>query len=642
MAVMLLIMFMISSDCYSEKQVLRIAGDNNYPPYEFIDEYGNYRGFNVDMMRAISIELGIEIELMPMSWQEAMEALESGEVDAVQGMTKSEAREKKFDFSLPLITNSQAIFVLKDTNYISDLKDLSGKKVSFQQGDVSYELAQGIKGIKPYIKTNQEGAIDLLLNGEVDAFIGNRLTGIYYLQRQENFDKVKIVGDPMHITEYCTSVKKGNDEVLEKFNLGIGRIMKSGTYDKIYQKWFGETFIDRSRYFRNLLTISLVFLLGISIVALLNLYWNKKLKLKVEERTRELDILNRELKKQKYAIDKSNKLRGKILESILSGIIVFDSEEKVVEYNKAAEKILNKSLSLDDKWESLNLEEKYNLKGFGLAKNGEVFINNEIIVSRDKNLYINYGFIPIGEEYEGVILLLNDFTHLKELQEMVAYNDKMQALGELSAGIAHEIRNPLTSINAFIDLIPYKIEDEEFRRQLVTITKKEINRMNELITQLIDYTKPKLSVPKLFYSGEVLKEVLILFSNQFSKNKIKVINESRKVPIYADESQVKQILVNLILNSIDAIKEGGEIRLSTYKVDERCFIEIKDNGCGIANEYMDKIFNPFFTLKPQGTGIGLAVTLKLVEENGGNISIESKEEVGTKVILSLPVFQKEG
>ena len=191
-----------------EKEVLRIAGDNNYPPYEFIDKDGNYRGFNVDMMRAIAIELGIDIELIPMSWQEAMEALEKGEVDAVQGMTKSSIREEKFEFSSPLVTNSQAIFVLKDTNYISSLKDLEGKKVSFQRADVSYELAQDIRGIKPIIMINQEEAIDLLLQGEVDAFIGNRLTGIYYLQREENFDKIKIVGEPMHITEYCTSVQK--------------------------------------------------------------------------------------------------------------------------------------------------------------------------------------------------------------------------------------------------------------------------------------------------------------------------------------------------------------------------------------------------------------------------------------------------
>ncbi len=633
---------MISTSFAMERDVLRIAGDNNYPPYEFVDEDGNYRGFNVDMMRAIAIELGIDIELIPMSWQEAMEALEKGEVDAVQGMTKSSMREEKFDFSSPLVTNSQAIFVLKDINYICDLKDLAGKKVSFQRADVSYELAQDIKGIKPIIMTNQEEAIDLLLQGEVDAFVGNRLTGIYYLQREENFDKVKIVGEPMHITEYCTSVQKGDKEVLNKINLGLNRIKKNGTYDKIYQKWFGETFVDKSRHFRNLLYVSIVFLLIVSIVALVNLYWNKKLKVKVDNRTKELGILNKELIEQKHEIDKSNKLRGKILESILSGIVVFDGYDRIIEYNRAAEKILDRKLYLEEKWDNLSLQEQYELKGFESAKKGKLVTNNQTFLTDNREFYINYSFIPIGDSNEGVILLLNDITNIKKYQEMASYNDKMQALGELSAGIAHEIRNPLTSINTFIDLIPYKIEDEKFREELVVITKKEINRMNELITQLIDYTKPVAGKPTLFLLDEALKEVLILFSNQFSKNGISVVKNIESTWVFADKSQIKQVLVNIILNSIEAVEEGGEIHITILNRNGKGIIEIEDNGCGIAEEYMDKIFQPFFTLKPQGTGIGLAVTHKLIEENKGTIFVNSKKNHGTKINISLPAQQLEG
>ncbi len=640
--IVVLLIAIFSSGNYSERKVIKVAGDNNYPPYEFVDEDGNYRGFNVDMMRAIAIELGIDIELIPMSWQEAMESLENGEVDAVQGMTKSSIREDKFDFSSPLVINSQAIFVLKDTNYVSDLKDLAGKKVSFQRADVSYELVQNIKGIKSYIKTNQEEAIDLLLNKEVDAFVGNRLTGIYYLQREENFDKVKIVGDPMHITEYCTSVQKGNKEVLDKINLGIERIKKNETYDKIYKKWFGETFVDKSRHFKNLLYISMVFLLIISIIALANLYWNKKLKLKVNKRTMELGVLNEELREQKHEIDKSNKLRGKILESILSGIIVFDEHDKLIEYNKAAEKILNMELSLGNKWTTLNLDETHQFKGYHIAKNGDVITDNNYFLRDNNELYINYSFIPIGNSNEGVILLLNDLTNIKKYQEMANYNDKMQALGQLSAGIAHEIRNPLTSINTFIDLIPYKIEDKKFRRELVSISKKEINRMNELITQLIDYTKPVMGKPTKFYLDEVLKEVLILFSNQLSKKKVNIIKDIERTLIFADKNQIKQILVNIILNSIEAIEEHGKIYISVSKTDTEAVIKIKDNGCGIAEEYMDKIFQPFFTLKAQGTGIGLAVTYKLVEENRGTICINSEKNRGTGVTISLPVQQMEG
>ncbi|NLK45009.1 MAG: transporter substrate-binding domain-containing protein [Tissierellia bacterium] len=394
-----------SSRANAHKRVIKIGGDNNYPPYEFTDEDGNFRGFNVDMMRAIGIELGLEIELIPMSWQEAMEALERGEVDAIQGMTKSKIREEKFDFTLPLVTNSQAIFVLKDTNYISSIEDLKGRKASFQEGDISYELSLEVKNIIHYIRTNQEEAIDLLLDGQVDAFIGNRLTGIYYLQKEGNFDKVKIVGEPMHETEYCVSVLKGNSQLLELFNSGIEAIKKNGTYDKIYKKWFGETFNDKTKYFQNLLYVSITILLIVSIIAFLNLYWNKNLKKKVTERTEELNILNKELREQKQEIEKSNKLKGKILESILSGIIVFDNKDRVIEYNKAAERILNKKLCIEEDWTSLNLGRIYGLNGYDIAKKGKVMTDNKEISISNKKLYINYSFIPINKPGEGIILL---------------------------------------------------------------------------------------------------------------------------------------------------------------------------------------------------------------------------------------------
>src|SRR5699024_7930149 len=136
--------------------------------------------------------------------------------------------------------------------------------------------------------------------------------------------------------------------------------------------------------------------------------------------------------------------------------VVFDGHDEIIEYNRAAEEILDRKLSLEDKWTCLDLEEQYKLKGYKLAKVGEVVTSNKIFLIGDRESYINYSFIPIGNPNEGVILLLNDLTNIKRYQEMASYNDKMQALGQLSAGIAHEIRNPLTSINTFIDLIPYK------------------------------------------------------------------------------------------------------------------------------------------------------------------------------------------
>ena len=170
--------FLFSSLGYTEnksKRVLVIAGDENYPPSEFVDSGDkSFRGINNDVMLAISIETGVEIKLVPMEWEDAKTALLNGEVDAIQGMTKSESRENLYSFSKPYIKNSQVIFVRADTNYINDIKDLQFNSIAVQKGDVNSE--QEIKGaiIKTY--SNQVDAISALLNTESYSCI-LRITG---------------------------------------------------------------------------------------------------------------------------------------------------------------------------------------------------------------------------------------------------------------------------------------------------------------------------------------------------------------------------------------------------------------------------------------------------------------------------------
>jgi len=282
--------------------VLRIAGDNNHPPYEYVDTNGNYKGFNVDIMRAIAIELGIEIELIPMEWNEALRALEENKVDAIQGMSKTNAREKLFTFTSSTINNSQAIFVLKNTNFISEIEDLPGARVSFQNGDVSQELIKNTSGIVMVPKSDQESAMNALLDGKADAFIGNRYTGLYYLQKQKKADLIKIVGEPLCEVQYGPAVLKENFYVAELINQGIDRINKNGIYDKIYKKWFGENLISPSYILQMykqeiILVFSIITLIIVSFIS-----WNKKLKSEVLKRTSELEEANKDLIEQQEEI----------------------------------------------------------------------------------------------------------------------------------------------------------------------------------------------------------------------------------------------------------------------------------------------------------------------------------------------------
>ncbi|SCG84265.1 putative signaling protein PA1727 [Proteiniborus sp. DW1] len=275
--------------------ILRVAGDNNHPPYEYIDESGVYKGFNVDIMNALSIELGIDIEIVPMEWSNALKALERKEVDLIQGLSKTKDREEKFIFASPTVVNSQAIFVLKETSIITEIGDLSGTRVALQEGDINHEVIGKIQNVIIVPKRNQNQAMDALLNGEVDAFVGNRLTGTYYLQKLRKSHLVKIVGEPMELVEYGPATYLGNEELIIMLNKGLANLKKNGIYDKIYRKWFGEEIFNKKEVIRAYIKEFAIITGIVLLVIILFIVWNKRLKTEVSKRTNELQAANKDL-----------------------------------------------------------------------------------------------------------------------------------------------------------------------------------------------------------------------------------------------------------------------------------------------------------------------------------------------------------
>lgn len=613
----------ISDSSYSNKTI-KIAGDNNYPPYEYLDSNGYYKGFNVDIITAVAIELGWDIELIPTSWENAMNLLKSREVDAIQGMTLTPERDKTYDFTQNIVVNSQSIFVLKNTSYISELSDLEGKKVSVQAEDVTTELLKEIPNIVIIEKVNQLEAIKALLNNEVDAFFGNRLTGIYNIQRFGFTELIKTVGEPVNDTIYSMAVASGNEEMLTQLNLGIEAIKKNGTYDKIYKKWFGETFVDVNENWRNLLFILLIILL-ISLAVLVVIYfWNKNLKLQVENRTKELHH--------------SNRFRGKVIDSIIDGFVAFDSSCKVIQYNAFASYLLQKDIYEGEIYEEL-IDGKIPIEAVEFVSSGKTWNGKLEWKSDNESIrYVDCSLTPINgpATSEGFILSISDRTQEIELYNMAKHNDKMQSLGVLSAGLAHELRNPLTAIKTFIDLIPMKIENEDFRKELLNIVPRELARLNDLVSSLLNYSKPKNPKPKKIKLDNVLDEVLILFKKNLQEKSIKITKNNTDIYLFVDESQLKQILINIIINSIDAIESDGLINIESMVIEKKASIIISDNGIGIPKEILNKLFEPFYSSKSSGYGIGLSITERLIKENNGAIKIYSEVGLGTKVIIQLP------
>ncbi len=219
--------------------VYYVAGDIHFPPYEYLDEDGLYKGFNVDLLKAIGLVMGMEFVFLPMPWEDAFHAIDRGQADIIQGMKVSETRKHKFHFTDSLLFNSQSIFVKNESYTISTNSDLVGKRVSVLKEDIVYYDLAKIKDIEILEYDTVFKATEALLSGNVDAMVANTLSVNYICNDKGWSDEVKIVGQTLNEQKYALAVSKENAQLLNQLNEGLKEVHRSGLYDTLHRKWFG-------------------------------------------------------------------------------------------------------------------------------------------------------------------------------------------------------------------------------------------------------------------------------------------------------------------------------------------------------------------------------------------------------------------
>ncbi|CAK7078116.1 EAL domain-containing protein [uncultured Tissierella sp.] len=297
-------LFIDSKNVYSDNssKTIRFAGDHNHPPYEYIDENGNYKGYNVDIINAIANEMDLQIEIIPMEWNDAILALDRNEVEGIIGMSQNEERLEKYKFTLPTVVNEQVIFAAKDTVHINELEDLEGLKVAYQKNDYNESLILEIPRVIGYPKNGQEEALIAVGNKEVDAALGNKIVGLYHLQRNKMTELVKVVGEPISTAKYGPAVRKDNEELFQTLERGLETIKRNKVYDNIYKKWFGEDMsyikMTYNAYRKQIISVVTI----ISLIFLFLYFYNKRLQKEVLKRTNELEVANEGLIKHQKEI----------------------------------------------------------------------------------------------------------------------------------------------------------------------------------------------------------------------------------------------------------------------------------------------------------------------------------------------------
>jgi signal transduction histidine kinase len=235
--------------------------------------------------------------------------------------------------------------------------------------------------------------------------------------------------------------------------------------------------------------------------------------------------------------------------------------------------------------------------------------------------------------------LANLYTELQKSFEGMKRTERLSALGQLAAGLAHELRNPLASIEGAATVVQREPYSEQRRTEFLSIIEKECHRLDRLITDFLEFARPHAPEFMPTDIALVLDSVIVLASHALNSQCIalrKRVSENMP-PIECDPEQLKQVLLNLVLNAIQAMPFGGEITLSTEIELGQAVIQIKDQGSGIETDHLERIFDPFFTTKPDGTGLGLAVAHQIIEQHGGSVVASRNSDKGMTFAVKLPL-----
>ncbi len=371
-------------------------------------------------------------------------------------------------------------------------------------------------------------------------------------------------------------------------------------------------------------------------VALLALYLSKRLKT-AEDR----------LQATAEDVHLLEEIQKHLANSLKSGLITVDVNGSVLYYNIAAQQILGK-LVLNSYGKSIEevlpgteklLATCY--EEFGADKRKEIEIETE-----GGKAILGISCFQIRDNQGGVLghgLIFQDITEIKAQEERLKLIDRLAALGEMAAGLAHEIRNPLASISGAAEFLNQSGLVMPEGQRLLSIIEKEAARLSDLTSSFLLYGRPERKLPqRIRLKAEISAALILLRQRKKLKQADVEIDIPEELEIQADGDMLRQVMINILLNAFQALPpKGGKITISAWKEGKDVCIEIRDNGSGITKESLKKIFNPFFTTKAEGTGLGLSIVHRIVTEFGGKINVDSAPEKGTSFLITLPAGENE-
>lgn len=636
-----------------DRGILRVATYEE-APYQFLGEDGREQGLLIEIFNEIAARIGCELQYVPVQRiSDCVQMLHTGEVDLILGMPSynnynlSESVEL-YSSPMALIGPSGLYEYLREENTRNE-EDLFS--IGYDFHTISDNVLYGIASQRHVVSSSQNTLLDYQKDGKVNVVIADVLIAKYFFKhygKQEH----EILSDYLDNVRYSIAVREDERTLLRELNTGILEYRLSGDYSKLVEKW---SLTDSAAQIVKVMKCFVLLLIGVLIIVVSYTMIRNKIyrmmEMEVALKTTALQQAKDELEIRYQQLSFNNILRRQIIENSNNGLVLVERSYKVQLMNSRAAQLAG----VKEEEKELYLTDMYCFREFlqhlgqGVFESRKEFEQLTFTMETEdlrKQIYRgNVNQIIQNEQVIGALFSLEDVTIETETLQKTFESEKNAILNRIIAGIAHEIKNPLTSIRIYAGLIDQRMDDPEFRASFAEFVPRESERINQLVEALVNYAKPIHGQKVITDLFELVRECAYLSGVAGKTKRISFCVDAKgHCFIRAVPAQIKQILINIIINSIESLEkklsmssltEGKlQLRIHAFVNGANGYVEIWDEGIGMSKEVREHCMELFYTTKEKGSGLGLALSAQYLNENEGKMKITSEEGGYCSFLLS--------
>lgn len=628
---------------------IRVAFNRNQAPYHFVDECGNAVGLHIDMLEHIAQRVGYELEYYPMEAStDCQKAMDDGAVDLVLNIS---ARLENKAWITETLSDEAICMVTRNDPDGTD--GIARGDAVVQLATITPAISTQISPAKTFAVASQREAMEFLLSGKADTAVVLKESALYYISGTEHEDSYVISNNYVGTLAFALQVAENDYQLLQTLDREIARLRTSNTYDELREKW-----TQRDAEEQNLIHMRRMVLILIAVVMIVGLYSiivsnvRRALRQQVDKQTLALQNANQEIRRHMEQLEAESDMRKRMIRYSHLAMVLFDEAGCIMLSNDSA-------TSLAKKWGGegqLDRREIDQTPVFGEIvrscdarslfrdqSSGMEGVQTIMLKRGEKQYRYRYSLQRIFKAGKvwAVLLVVEDITDEEARRNAQFEEEKTRTLNQVVAGIAHEIKNPLTSIKTFVEVLRDADSDPQFMEDFISYVPAEVERINRLVESLISYAKPARGVSERVDLSEVARETYFFAQNTNQNKRIEIresIDDGHE--IVGNRDQIRQILINIVINGMESMTEKLDslpedalltLTLSLRKGERGSLISIRDEGMGMSPEAIERCLNPFFTTKRTGTGLGLTLSKQFAQDNNGELTITSQVGVYTEV-----------